>query len=171
MAYSRMFGPRRNRLRDLGMLLLFLVICYSAAGLGSAVTAQSVDTWYATLVKPPFNPPNWVFAPVWTTLFLLMALAGWRVWRAAGFAGAVLAFTAFALQLVLNVCWSLMFFGLHAIGPALAEIVVLLAAIVLTALLFRRHDRIAAWFFVPYIAWVSFATVLNAALWWLNAAG
>lgn len=170
MSYARMFSPPRNRFRDFAMLVLFVAVCFAAAGLGSAATAQSVGTWYATLAKPAFNPPNAVFAPVWTALYLMMAVAGWRVWRAAGFAEAAPAFTAFALQLVLNVCWSLVFFGLRAIGPALAEIVMLLASIVLTVLLFRRHDRMAAWLFVPYIAWVSFATVLNAALWWLNAA-
>lgn len=169
MGISRMFAKPRSRMRDLAMLVLFLAVCFAAAGIGGAATAKSVGTWYATLVKPPFNPPNAVFGPVWTLLYLMMAVAGWRVWRAAGFAGAVAAFTAFALQLVLNVCWSLIFFGLQAIGPALVEIVVLLAAIVLTALLFRRHDRLAAWLFVPYIAWVSFATLLNAALWWLNS--
>jgi len=149
-------------------LIAFLVLCFGAAGIGGAVTAESVRSWYPTLVKPFFNPPNWVFAPVWTLLYALMAVAAWRVWCAAGPRHAALALTAFAVQLVLNVCWSVVFFGLHAIGMALVEIIVLLAAIVTTMRLFWRHDQAAGLLFLPYLAWVSFATVLNAALWWLN---
>ncbi len=149
-------------------LIAFLVLCFGAAGIGGAVTAESVRSWYPTLAKPFFNPPNWVFAPVWTLLYALMAVAAWRVWCAAGPRHAALALTAFAVQLVLNVCWSVVFFGLHAIGMALVEIILLLAAIVTTMRLFWRHDQAAGLLFLPYLAWVSFATVLNAALWWLN---
>ena len=149
-------------------LAIFLALSFAAAGLGGAVTAESVRTWYPTLVKPSFNPPNWIFGPVWSLLYALMAVAAWRVWRVAGLRLAAPALMAFAVQLVLNVCWSVVFFGLHAIGAALVEIVVLLASIVVTMALFGRHDRTAGLLFLPYVAWVSFATVLNATLWWLN---
>ena len=151
-------------------LAIFLALTFAAAGIGGAVTADSVRSWYPTLVKPSFNPPNWVFAPVWSLLYALMAVAAWRVWRVAGLRLSAPALAAFAVQLVLNVCWSLVFFGLQAIGAALVEIVVLLASIVATMALFWGHDRIAGLLFIPYVAWVSFATVLNASLWWLNAA-
>jgi benzodiazapine receptor len=146
----------------------FLFVCFSAAGIGGAVTADSVRTWFPTIIKPSFNPPNWVFAPVWTILYAMMAIAAWRVWRVAGLRDAAPAFTAFAVQLVLNVCWSVVFFGLHAIGAALIEIIVLLVAILVTTRLLWRHDRVAGLLFLPYVAWVSFAMVLNAALWRLN---
>jgi tryptophan-rich sensory protein len=134
------------------------------------VTASSVGTWYAGLAKPSFNPPNWVFGPVWTALYLMMAVAGWRVWRRRGADArlAMRALGAWALQLALNLCWSLVFFGARLIGAALVEIAVLFAAIVVTALLFWRIDRVAGALLIPYAAWVAFAALLNAALWRLN---
>ncbi|MGB3938036.1 MAG: TspO/MBR family protein [Burkholderiales bacterium] len=158
---------QRSTVRDLAALAGFVLLCLAVGAAGGLATATSVDTWYPTLAKPAFNPPNWVFGPVWTTLYLLMALAAWRVWRS-GAAGARLALGAWALQLALNLCWSLVFFGLQQIGAALAEILVLLAAILLTAFLSWRIDRLAGALYVPYLAWVAFATVLNAALWRLN---
>lgn len=154
--------------RDAAALVGFIVLCLAVAATGGAVTASSVGTWYAGLAKPAFNPPNWVFGPVWTTLYVLMAVAAWRVWRRRGEPGARPALGAWALQLALNLGWSFLFFGAQAIGAALAEIALLLAAIVATATLFWRIDRPAGALFVPYIAWVSFATALNAALWRLN---
>jgi benzodiazapine receptor len=159
-----MYGKRRN---DLAALAGFAVVCLAIGAVGGLLTSSSVNTWYPTLAKPAFNPPNWVFGPVWTTLYLLMAIAAWRVWRS-GAAGTRLALGAWLLQLALNLCWSALFFGLRAIGAALAEILVLLAAIALTAVLFWRIDRAAGALFVPYLAWVGFATMLNAALWRLN---
>lgn len=132
------------------------------------MTATSVGTWYAGLAKPAFNPPNWGFGPVWTALYLMLAVAGWRVWRRRGAGGVRLALGALALQLALNLGWSFLFFGARLIGAALAEIALLLAAILATAVLFWRIDRVAGALFVPYAAWVAFATVLNAALWRLN---
>ncbi|MBM3345883.1 MAG: tryptophan-rich sensory protein [Betaproteobacteria bacterium] len=164
-AHYRAISPANQALA----LAIFLGLCFAAAAIGGAVTADSVRTWYPTIVKPSFNPPNAVFAPVWTILYAMMAVAAWRVWRVAGLRAASPAFTAFAVQLVLNVCWSVVFFGLHAIGAALIEIVVLLAAIVVTTRLFWRHDRIAGLLFIPYVVWVCFALVLNTALWRLNA--
>lgn len=148
--------------------MAFLVLCLGASAVGGAATASSVSTWYPTLAKPAFNPPAWVFAPVWSTLYFLMAVAAWRVWRRDGLRGARAAMALFALQLMLNMGWSIVFFGLRSIGGALAEVVALLAAILATTVLFWQRDRIAGMLFVPYAAWVSFAALLNAALWRLN---
>jgi len=154
--------------RNLVALAGFVALCFAVAAAGGAVTATSVETWYAGLAKPPFNPPDWVFGPVWTALYLMIAVAGWRVWRRRGESGAWLALGAWGVQLSLNLSWSMLFFGARMIGAALVEIAVLLAAILITAALFWRIDRIAGVLLVPYTAWVSFATVLNAALWRLN---
>jgi tryptophan-rich sensory protein len=154
--------------RELFGFVAFLGLCLIASAIGGVATASSVGTWYPILAKPSFNPPNWIFAPVWTALFFMMAVAGWRVWRRDGLAGARSAMTLFALQLVLNVTWSIVFFGLRSIGAAMVEILVLLLAILATMLVFWQRDRVAGMLFMPYAAWVSFAAVLNAALWRLN---
>jgi tryptophan-rich sensory protein len=155
-------------MKHLAALAGFILLCLLVAAVGGAVTASSVGTWYQGLAKPSFNPPDWVFGPVWTTLYILMAIAAWRVWRLE-LARRRPALALWALQLALNLCWSFVFFGARAIGPALAEIVVLLAAILATLVLFWRLDRLAGALLVPYAAWVAFAAVLNAALWRLNA--
>jgi len=157
--------PRR---RELLGLAAFIALCLGVSALGGWVTAGSVGNWYPTLNKPAFNPPDWVFAPVWAVLYVMIAIAGWRVWRRRGIAGARAAMSAYALQLALNLGWSLLFFGGRMIGVALAEIVLLLAAILLNAALFWRIERAAALLLVPYAAWVGFAVALNAALWRLN---
>ena len=153
---------------DLLALGAFLVLCLGIGALASIATAQNVGTWYQRLAKPPFNPPDWVFAPVWTTLYVLIAIAGWRVWRRRRLAGAPLEFGAYATQLALNLAWSFLFFGQRMIGVALVEIVLLLVAIALNATLFWRVDRPAGWLLAPYAAWVAFACLLNFALWRLN---
>jgi len=158
----------RTRGRDALGLAAFVALCLAISAIGGWVTAQSVGTWYRALQKPFFNPPDWVFAPVWTTLYLTIALAGWRVWRVRGLAGALAAMSVYAAQLALNLAWSFIFFGARAIGLAFAEILILLAAICINAALFRRIDRAAGWLLVPYAAWVAFASVLNLALWRLN---
>ncbi|NIR28387.1 MAG: tryptophan-rich sensory protein [Gammaproteobacteria bacterium] len=145
-----------------------MALCFAVSGIGGGVTATSVDTWYQTLQKPSFNPPDWVFAPVWTALYLLMAIAGWRVWRRARAEPRQAALTLFGAQLGLNLAWSFLFFGFQRIGLALLDIVVLLLAIIITTVLFWRIDRLAGALFVPYALWVAYATVLNAALWSLN---
>ncbi len=157
-----------TRTRDTVGFSVFLALCLAVSAVGGAATASSVGTWYRTLAKPPFNPPDWVFAPVWTELFFMMAIAGWRVWRRGGLRKARLALTLFALQLALNLAWSIVFFGLRSIGAALVEIVVLLLAILATTAVFWRHDRVAGVLFIPYATWVAFAAVLNAAIWQLN---
>ncbi len=159
--------PPLGRGRDLLGLLVFMALCLVVSGLGGAVTATSVGTWYQALEKPGFNPPDWVFAPVWTTLYLLMAIAGWRVWRRRAAAGRR-ALAVFALQLALNLAWSFLFFGLQRIDLALAEIVILLFAILANMVVFWRIDRVAGALFVPYLLWVAYATLLTAALWRLN---
>jgi benzodiazapine receptor len=167
-------NPDGERMREAVALFGFVLLCLAVAAAGGAVTASSVGTWYAGLAKPVFNPPNWVFAPVWTALYLMIAVAGWRVWRrraspgATGEPGVWLALGAWALQLALNLGWSFVFFGARLVGAALLEIVILLAAILMTTVLAWRIDRVAGALFVPYAAWVAFATVLNAALWRLN---
>jgi translocator protein len=124
--------------------------------------------WYDALIKPSFNPPDWIFAPVWTLLYVLMGVAAWRVWKGAGFAGAGVALGLFVGQLCLNALWSYIFFGAHSLGTALAEIVLLWCAILATIMMFRKVDRFASILLVPYLMWVSFAAVLNLQLWRLN---
>ena len=145
-----------------------LLVCQLAGALGSLFTAPAIPGWYAGLVKPSFSPPNWVFAPVWTALFLLMGVALAVVWQRKDHPEAPAALRWFAIQWMLNVLWSVAFFGLHSPLLGLVDIVVLWVAIVVTILRFRRISRPAAWLLAPYIAWVSFALILNAAQWWLN---
>lgn len=149
-------------------LAVFVIVCIAVSALGGAITATSVGNWYQTLEKPVFNPPDWVFAPVWTTLYLLMAIAAWRVWRYERVSLTRTALAVFAVQLGLNLTWSFLFFGVRRIDLALAEIVVLLIVILVNTILFWRIERLAGLLFVPYLLWVSYATLLTAALWRLN---
>ncbi len=121
--------------------------------------------WYAGLVKPSFNPPNWIFGPVWTVLYVLIAIAGWRIWQRDRHGTAM---KLWWVQLVLNFLWSPVFFSLHQIGVALAIIIALLAAVLAFAATAWGRDRVSAWLFVPYAAWVAFASLLNASVWMLN---
>ncbi len=154
--------------RDLLALALLVGICLGIGGLGGAVTASSVNEWYPTLNKPSFNPPNWVFGPVWTTLYVMMGIAAWRVWRAADRDTARGPLALFALQLAVNLGWSIAFFGLRDPGLAVAVILTLDLLVLATAHMFRRIDGLAALLLVPYLAWITFATVLNVAVWRLN---
>lgn len=142
-----------------------LGVCLGVGALGGTFSAAAVETWYQTLAKPPLNPPDGVFPVVWTALYIAMAFAAWRVWRKVGLGRAL---GWFAVQLALNLGWSWLFFGMRRIDLALVEVVVLLAAIAMTWAAFRRTDRIAGLLFVPYMAWVAFATYLNAGLLALN---
>lgn len=155
-------------MRSLAGLAAFLAVCLAVAAAGGAITSTSVETWYPTLQKPAFNPPAWVFGPVWTTLYLMIGVAGWRVWRLRGFAGARAAMIVYALQLALNFGWSLIFFGQRMIGLAFLELLVLLGVILVNLALFWRIDRLAGWLLAPYAAWVAFAGVLNFSIWRLN---
>ena len=152
-------------------LVISVAIPLAVGGLSGFATARGVATWYPTLIKPPFNPPAWIFGPVWTVLYIMMGVAAFLVWRQ-GFTteGVKLALTVFAIQLSLNGLWSILFFGMQALGWALIEICALWLAIIVTIVLFRRVSPAAGMLMLPYWAWVSFATVLNASLWWLNRA-
>ena len=156
-----------ERTRWIG-LAIFLGICLGAGGLGAIATTPEIDGWYRTVAKPTWNPPNSVFGPVWTTLFVMMAIAAWLVWRPAGFIAAKVPLLLFTAQLALNVAWSWIFFGLHQPGWAFVEIVFLWAAIAVTMRAFFLRSQFAGCLLVPYLTWVSFATVLNFAIWRLN---
>jgi translocator protein len=149
-------------------LLPFVMLCSAAAALGSLFTRRSVDTWYPQLKKPEWNPPNWIFGPVWSALYLMMAISAWLVWRGAGWPGAKLPLLLFGIQLVLNVLWSGVFFGMHAIGAAFGEILLLWTLTIATAVAFYGVSLLAAWLLIPYIAWVGFASYLNFRIWQMN---
>lgn len=153
-----------------GKLLLglcgWMVLCFLAASLGALFMPGA---WYASLQKPSWNPPGWVFGPVWSVLYTLMAIAAWLVWKQGGFAAQNKPLTVFLVQLALNAAWSPIFFGLQRPDLAFAAILLLWLAIIATGWTFRPVSRPAAWLLVPYLAWVSFAAVLNGTLWWLNA--
>jgi translocator protein len=143
----------------------FLAVCFGVAALGGVSTANSVRDWYPTIVKPTWTPPSWIFGPVWTVLYATMAVAAWLVWRQTGWSGPLV---WFAVQLTLNATWSPVFFGLHRIGVGFVIIVLLWFAIAGTTVAFWRALPVAGILFVPYLAWVSFATALNFKLWKLN---
>ena len=149
-------------------LVIWILVCFACAGIGSAATVGQLDVWYAGLNKPSWNPPNWIFGPVWTTLFTMMAVAAWLVWRKRGFGNARLSLSWFGIQLLLNVGWSVVFFGCQRPGFAAIEIVLLWLAIAITTSLFIGHSKLAAGLMVPYLCWVIFAGVLNVVIWWLN---
>lgn len=146
--------------------ILIPLLVGTTAGL---FTSSGVNGWYAAANKPWFNPPNWIFAPVWTTLYVLMGIALFLVWRSDAAAGIKkTAITLFAVQLVLNFFWSLIFFKLQQPGWAFAEIILMWLMILMTILWFGKISATAAWLLVPYICWVSFASVLNYSIWRLN---
>lgn len=150
------------------MLIVFVGLCLAVGALGGWVTAGSVKTWYPTIAKPWFTPPDWVFGPVWTVLYVMMGVAAWRVWSRASARARREPLALFALQLALNLAWSVVFFGAHRIGGAVVVIVTLEAAILATLIAFRRVDGLAATLLLPYALWVAFAAVLNIAVWRLN---
>lgn len=150
-------------------LLVALGISFTCAALGSILTAPQIGGWYAQLIKPPWNPPAWLFGPVWTCLFALMAVSAWLVWLKSGDHDVRVALSAFAVQLVFNVAWSALFFAAHSPRAALVEIGVLIIAIAATILAFARVDLVAATLLLPYVLWVSFAAYLNYTIVRLNA--
>jgi tryptophan-rich sensory protein len=150
-------------------LLVALALPLTIGALGGAATASSVRTWYPTLRKPPFNPPGWVFGPVWTLLYLLMGVAMYLVWTGARTSsGRSRTARWWLAQLMLNLLWSLLFFGRRAIGPAFGEIIVLWLAIAATIRAAAEERPAAAALLVPYLGWTTFAAVLNGSLWYLN---
>jgi tryptophan-rich sensory protein len=146
-------------------LVLWILLCVGTGGIASQ---WKPGAWHAELVKPAWNPPNAVFAPVWILLYVLMGTAAWLVWRRADTPGRRTALALFLVQLALNGAWSWLFFGRHAIGAALVEILVLWLAILATLLAFRRISPAAAALLAPYLAWVTFASALTFAIWRLN---
>lgn len=142
--------------------IINIAITLGVGALGGLATAQSVKTWYPTLNKPGFNPPNGLFAPVWTTLYILIGIAAYLVWikrdQIAHFPRTV---AIYLIQLILNLAWSFIFFYLHEIGFALAEIILLLMVIIINAVTFYKIDKWAGLIFIPYILWVSFASFLT----------
>ncbi len=155
--------PKRAQRRP---MLFFILVTLAVGAFASVFTEPSIPTWYAGLAHPSFAPPNWLFAPVWTALYVVMAIAAWRVWRVAGTKS--LEMVTYAAQLVFNFAWSAIFFAAHQIGLALIEICVLWVLVLATALLFWRRDRVAGLLFLPYLAWTGFAAFLNHAFWSLN---
>lgn len=152
-------------MRIWGGLVLWLLLTFAAAAIGSMFTDPS---WYQEIARPSWSPSPKVFGPVWTVLYAMMAVAAWMVWKGEGFSGARVALGLYLAQLLLNAIWSPLFFGMHAIGLALIDIVVLWGMILATILAFRKHRALAAWMLVPYLAWVTFATALNGAILLLN---
>jgi len=148
-------------------LIIAIIIPQLAGFLGSIANFASIDTWYKGLVKPSFNPPNWIFGPVWTTLFLLMGVSLYFVWTTEG-QNKKLAYWIFGIQLILNILWSFVFFFWQNQGWALAEIAVLWVSILANIIIFYRINRTAGLLLLPYILWISFAAVLNYSLWRLN---
>jgi tryptophan-rich sensory protein len=167
--------PPPSRTRSIVALVLFVAISFGVAALGTVATLDNVDGWYADAEKAPWNPPNWIFGPAWTLLYMLMSVAAWLVWRRRGTSAVRRPLTLYVVQLVLNCLWTPIFFGLFPFigAPALwIGLVVILAldvAVLLTMLAFWPVSRAAAWLLVPYWAWVLFATTLNAALAVLNS--
>jgi benzodiazapine receptor len=146
----------------------FVVACFLVTGAAQLFFDTQAGEWYGALRKPPFTPPNWVFAPVWTVLYVCMGLAAWFVWRQRSGTRVALPLVLFAVQLVLNAAWPVLFFHFQRIDVAFAEILVLWAAIALAVWRFFLVSAPAGWLMVPYLGWVTFATVLNLFLWRLN---
>ena len=150
-------------------IVLVVLVCASIGFLSGMVTRDSITTWYPTLVKPIFNPPNWIFAPVWTSLYIMMGIAAGLVWASNSEENTIKkALGFFAIQFGLNALWSYLFFGLHNPLLALVEIVLLWLMILETYNQFKKIDKAAGFLLIPYLTWVSFATILNANIWWLN---
>jgi tryptophan-rich sensory protein len=166
-------GPSKYR-----PLYFFLLLTLGVGALGSVAIKPNIATWYAGLAKPNFSPPNWLFAPAWTALYILMAVAAWRVWRllpklsqdnGRRRSPITIEMAAFGVQLACNCAWSFLFFSAHLIGAALIELSILLLLVLATLILFWRRDPWAGILLLPYLAWTGFALALNTALWRLNA--
>lgn len=151
-------------------LIVSLIIPQVAGLIGSVFTTSSVNGWYSTIIRPDIAPPNWIFGPVWTTLFVLMGIALYLVWKKEETQKKKVrvALHLFATQLILNTLWSIIFFWLQSPGWAFVEIILLWLSIILTILAFAPISRKAAWLLIPYLAWVSFASYLNLQIWLLN---
>ncbi len=147
-------------------LVGWLALCFAVAALGGIAT--DTGTWYQELTRPAWNPPGWVFGPVWTLLYTLMGIAAWGVWKEVGFDAGAVPLALFGVQLALNGLWSWLFFAWQAPGWAFAEILVLWVAIAATLLAFYRVKAWTGYLLVPYLLWVSYAAALNGWIWWMN---
>lgn len=154
-------------MKKIWKLIISILIPFLVSAIGGLFTASSVSTWYVTLIKPSFNPPSWVFGPVWTILYLLMGIALYLIWVAKS-KNKKTSFIAFGTQMFLNALWSVLFFGFHKPLFAFIEIVILWIAILTTIIYFYKINKNAAYLLTPYILWVSFAAVLNLAIFILN---
>jgi tryptophan-rich sensory protein len=159
---------KSEKLKSWVVLAGLLILCAAVGAGGGAVTVPQVPTWYAGLNQPSFRPPDWLFGPVWTTLYLMMAIAAWLAWRTAGRAHRSGVIVLFVLQLTLNALWPPIFFGAHLLLIGLIDIVLLWLALAATLVRFWTVRPVAGILLLPYLAWVSFASVLNAAIWRLN---
>jgi len=150
-------------------LLISLMIPQIAGAAGAFFTVTDEGSWYQQINRPSWNPPGYIFGPVWTTLYILMGIGLYLVWKSdAAPALKRRAITLWGIQMVLNAAWSILFFGMHLIGVALADLILMWVAILLTIFAFARINKTAAWLLVPYISWVSFAGILNATIWVMN---
>lgn len=150
-------------------VVIAVLICQASGLVGSMFTIKAIPTWYAALEKPSFNPPNWIFGPVWTTLYTMMGISLFLVWRARSEnSESHLSLKIFATQLILNAIWTPVFFGMKQLLVAFVIIALLWVAIIATIISFRKHSQVAAALLVPYLLWVSFATLLNFSLWLMN---
>ncbi len=151
-------------------LIISIILPVAVGAVSGFFTTAEIPGWYQTINKPTWNPPSWLFGPVWTTLYVMMGIALFLVWKSnTGEALKRKAITLFAVQLILNFFWSFIFFNQQQPGWALVEIIMMWLAILLTIFAFAKVDKVAAWLLVPYISWVSFATILNYTIWKLNA--
>ena len=158
-----------SRVKQAIGLAVLIAVCFGAAAAGGAATYPRIEGWYAALTKPSWTPPGWLFGPVWTVLYLGMAVAAWLVWRQKGLSAARGALTLFGVQLGLNVAWSWLFFGLRNPGLGFVDILSLWVAIAATLVAFWWRSVLAGLLFAPYLAWVTFAAVLNYSIWQSNA--
>ncbi len=149
-------------------LIISIVIAQLAGLIGSIFTFSSIPTWYAGLVKPVFSPPNWLFGPAWILLYTLMGIAAYLIWKKRQIKGAKTSLWLYGIHLIFNVLWTVIFFGMKNPGLAFAEIIILWALILIVAMKFYKIKKSAGLLFIPYIAWVVFAAILNLAIWRLN---
>lgn len=154
--------------RQIIALIIFLALCAAVAGIGSVATSSAMDGWYESLEQPSWNPADWLFGPVWTALYIIIALSAWIVWRKRGWEGAKLPLIVWGVQLGLNLLWTLLFFGMESPLAGLIEIVFLWLAIAATIAVFWPISRLAALMLVPYLLWVTYAGALNYSIWSLN---
>ncbi len=164
-----LFHPAKTPIQRAVGMMVVVVVTLCAGLIGNLLSADAITTWYAGLDKPSWNPPNWLFGPVWTILYVLMGVAAYQVWERVKDSSRRAALVVYGVQLVLNASWSIIFFAFRQPGIAFGEIVVMWVAILATIILFWRVRPLAGVLLLPYIAWVTFASALNFAVWQLNS--